>query len=202
MRSGAVRIGLGSSAEEDDELSLYGHSAVTRGAARWFGIGYDPDGSGYLEVDWKKNDSGNWVINGKKVYDFSGIKKYKLQSTIFGKKLIATDGSEFPKEWTPNQIQIPWSPDGWSSSSTRWPESLATGPNSIQPETNKSFLDVNKSSGGGSDSKGSTSPGGRKGFLTWIPRGLPEDPSDYLKWLLIIGGVVAGVIVLDFATKE
>lgn len=183
MRSGAVHIGLGGSAE-DDKLIQAGKAAVSRMAARSYSLSWSSSGEPVLEVDW---------ISG-------GPKSYRISKTIFGEKILSDTGSEFPVEWIPNELKIPWSPEGFQlPSSSKWPDGFGSGPSAFQPETKKSFLDTG---GSGSSSSGSGSPGGKKGLLTWAPRGWPSNVSDYLKWAFILGAIGVGVVVLDFVTKD
>lgn len=181
MRSGAARIGLGGTAE-DQKLLDAGASAVNRKAARSYSLRWDARGEPVLEVDWI---GGNY-------------EEYQLSKTMLGEKILSSRGSEFPAQWLPNVPSVPWSPSQWSQPSS-WPEGLGTGNSSFQPEVKKSFLDQGNSGG---KSEGSGSPGGKEGLLTWAPRGWPADVSDYLKWAFIIAAIGVGVVVLDFVTKD
>lgn len=177
MRSGSRRIRLAGSESptEADEAKLleYGKTMVSRGEALDYSIRWSASSEPLLEVTWKSYPAST----------------YRIAKTVFGDKILdAVTGANAPDagSWVPNLM----------------PSILDFGGNRIEVESVGAQAKPEDVVTTGDKGDGIGAPGGRKGFLTWIPRGLPEDPSDYLKWLLIIGGVVAGVIVLDFATKE
>ena len=176
MRSGSRRISLAGSESptEADEAKLleYGKTMVSRGEALDYSIWWSASSEPLLEVTWKSYPAAT----------------YRVAKTVFGDKILdVATGANAPDagSWVPNLFKvIDFGGDRLGV------ESVGA---QAKPE------DVVKT---GDKGDGIGAPGGRKGLLTWVPRGLPEDPSDYLKWLLIIGGVVAGVLVLDFVTKD